>query len=162
MFVRLFALLAIACVSRAFAGGSVVVDDGWVLTFEDDFSYFNASIWTAQDNYTHSTYAFTPGDPFPTELQLYTKDSVYVKDGMLVLQTTFQPDRCATYGRNGRNYTSGWVDSSAARSISGKGFAQTFGRFEMRAKLPPGGTFPSIWPVSGFLFFLSFLLRAEI
>lgn len=59
-------------------------DTGLTLVFEDDFlgDSLNSSIWCVADNYTHSTYSYNGTGPLPSELQLYTKDEVYVENGM--------------------------------------------------------------------------------
>jgi hypothetical protein len=85
------------------------------------------------------------------ELQLYTKDEVFVEDGSLILQTRYRPDVVRSYGHTGKNFTSGWIDSAlvghgSTSPPSHRGFWQTFGRFEWRAKLPPGMTAPDVWP----------------
>jgi len=115
----------------------------WTLTFFDDFDIFNKSIWSPADNFTHSSYNLTKG----CELQLYTKNNVYVQNGNLVLRTKYDPDSAAAYGHNSRNYTSGWVESSSKNYLHPDtvGFSQTFGRWEIRAKLPDP-SFPQIWP----------------
>jgi beta-glucanase (GH16 family) len=64
---------------------------------------------------------------------------VSVEGGSLVLRTKRDPAACAKYGGgNGRNITSGWVDSK------GK-FSQAFGKVVIRAKLPDPGS-AQIWP----------------
>lgn len=66
------------------------------------------------------------------ELQYYVPDEVYVEHGMLRLRS-----RERAYG--GMKYTSGRLDTK------GK-FAPTYGRFEIRAKLPGGrGLWPAHW-----------------
>jgi beta-glucanase (GH16 family) len=110
----------------------------WKLTWSDEFGggSLDSAKWTAADNSTHSwPYAWQPG----SELELYTSDSVVVQNGSLVLRTRRDPAKCASYGgHNGRNITSGWVDSK------GK-FSQAFGRFEIRARLPDPAS-AEIWP----------------
>ena len=163
--------LVLLASGRVGCAAGIVDYDGWTLTFEDDFDALDENVWTPADNFTHSSYYFVPGMPYPTELQLYTRDSAFVENGSLVLETAYRPDVAASYGANGRNFTSGWVDSMAtsvdaltqqrvgrSKSSSGDlsageaaysasaGFSQTYGRFEIRAKLPPGASFPSIWP----------------
>jgi beta-glucanase (GH16 family) len=66
------------------------------------------------------------------ELQYYVPDEVYVENGWLRLRS-----RVRDYGS--MHYTSGRLDTS------GK-FAPTYGRFEIRAKLPGGkGLWPAHW-----------------
>lgn len=66
------------------------------------------------------------------ELQYYVPDEAYLQDGALRLRS-----RVRNYGS--QRYTSGRVDTS------GK-FAPTYGRFEIRARLPGGkGLWPAHW-----------------
>jgi len=125
------------------SGASVT---GWQLAFFDNFDTLNTSVWHVADNFTHSSYEYAEG----SELQLYTKDNVYIEQGKLVLRTTHDPTTASSYGNNSRNYTSGWVESRRgsdrwAPHPPNEGFAQAFGRFEIRARLPDP-TFPQIWP----------------
>ena len=66
------------------------------------------------------------------ELQYYVPDEAYVERGMLRLRS-----RVRSYGE--MKYTSGRV------STDGR-FAPTYGRFEIRARLPGGkGLWPAHW-----------------
>lgn len=66
------------------------------------------------------------------ELQYYVRDEVYLEHGCLRLRS-----RKRDYG--GMHYTSGRVDTSHK-------LAATYGRFEIRAKLPGGkGMWPAYW-----------------
>lgn len=135
---------SLSCVWFVLSHWLCVGVNGWTLTFIDNFDSLNTSVWSAADNFTHSSYPLTP----TAELQLYTRDNVYVEDGKLVLRTKYDPAAAAKYGHNSRNYTSGWVESSSKTYIHPTvkvGFSQTFGRWEIRAKLP-NPKFPQIWP----------------
>lgn len=94
---------------------------GWQLVWADEFDGPNLDIskWDPADK---------PGNT-NNELQYYAPDEVYLEAGDLVLRS-----RQRSYG--GRSYTSGLV-------LTRQLFAQTFGRVEVRAKLP--GT-QGIWP----------------
>ena len=66
------------------------------------------------------------------EQQYYTPEEVFLRDGVLVLRS-----RKRLMG--GRPYTSGLVETKGT-------FAQAYGRFEVRAKLPRGqGIWPAHW-----------------
>ena len=66
------------------------------------------------------------------ELQYYVPDEVYIENGLLRIRS-----RERKYGS--REYTSGRLDTE------GK-FAPTYGRFEIRARLPKGqGLWPAHW-----------------
>eukprot|EP00039_Didymoeca_costata_P014150 m.225519 g.225519 ORF g.225519 m.225519 type:complete len:264 (-) comp15957_c4_seq15:1095-1886(-) len=99
----------------------------WKLTWSDEFDggVINTSNWQVYDNQTHG----------PKELELYTKDEVYVQDGKLILRTQL---RQRMYGTKQYNYTSGWVQSEHL-------FSQQFGRFDVSAHLPDWHC-PGIWP----------------
>lgn len=130
----------------------------WVLTFSEEFdgSTVNASRWRVADGGTH-------GD----ELELYTKDDVFVRDGSVVMRTRYNPTRCVVPQNRSNdgpcglsdghscclppgsapgttrsyNYTSGWLDTEGR-------FSQLYGRFAVRAKLPRVdaiGTWPAHW-----------------
>lgn len=137
----------------------------WQLIFEDEFETLNHTTWAVADNFTH-TWPYSGRD----ELQLYTKDEVFIQNGSLALRTRHRPDVVRKYGNSGKNFTSGWIDSSVggtayhalnevlgitgaaghramdAGRLANRGFSALHGRFEWRAKLPSGATFPTIWP----------------
>ncbi len=97
---------------------------GWTLVWHDEFDgpALDPDKWRVE-------YAALVKNQ---ELQFYTDDEVYIEDGCLVLRS-----RKRDYG--GRAYTSGLVDTQHR-------FAQAFGRFEVRAKLPAGqGIWPAHW-----------------
>jgi len=114
--------------------------DKWDLVFVDDFDTLNSSTWSVADNYSHTT--------VDHELQLYTKDNVYIDNSTLVLRTQYDPNPGGGFYPGARNFTSGWIESSPTpdRILHEykPGFAQAFGRFEIRAKLPTSN--PGIWP----------------
>lgn len=93
------------------------------LTFIDDFvgAKLNGALWT-------------PNLPFPAnsnhfETQTYKLDNIVLRDGVAQLVAK----------RSGQEITSGLLSSFGA-------FAQRYGRFEMRAKLPRGnGLWPAFW-----------------
>lgn len=116
---RAGALLALAGAATA----------AWTIVWEDDFNgpngtAPNASNWNVADN---------PGLSGNKELEYYAPANVYL-DGKsnLVLKSVPQDYK-------GFNYTSGWVDTALK-------FNFTFGKLEVRAKLPTGqGIWPAHW-----------------
>ena len=106
------------------------------LTFDEDFSHFSISPWGPNTRWIahtpwHGDFGDaqfvdpTPGFPFT------------VKDGVLRIE--------ARRGDDG-HWRSGLM---ATNDPSGHGFAQQFGYFEMRAKLPKGpGLWPAFWLVA--------------
>lgn len=100
------------------------VKNGWKLVWSDEFSGNkpDSSKWNVllRETSKHG------------ELQYYVPDEVYVDNGMLHLRS-----RVRKYGS--KEYTSGRIDTR------GK-YAPTYGRFEIRAKLPAGqGLWPAHW-----------------
>jgi beta-glucanase (GH16 family) len=100
------------------------VPPGWKLVWQDDFSgtALSPARWNLliREQSKHG------------ELQYYVPDEVLVEQGLLRLRS-----RQRDYGP--QHFTSGRVDTS------GK-FAPTYGRFEIRAKLPAGqGLWPAHW-----------------
>lgn len=103
---------------------------GWQLVWADEFDAptLDLTKWEPADK---------PADT-NNELQYYTPEDVYPEAGDLVLRSRKRP-----FG--GRSYTSGLVRT---RQL----FAQTYGRVEVRAKLPDTqGLWPAHWllPESG-------------
>lgn len=97
---------------------------GWILVWEDEFEgdEVDTAKWRVEDA------ALVKNE----ELQYYSPDEVYIKNGCLVL-------RSRKKSKGGRTYTSGLVETK------GK-FTQTYGRFEVRAKMPKGkGIWPAHW-----------------
>lgn len=125
-------ILSLILSSVCFAQSDIAVGKraGWYLVWHDEFegSTLDTSKWRAEDA------ALTKNN----ELQYYTPEDVFIKDGMLVL-------RSQARSMGGRQYTSGLVETR------GK-FARQYGRVEVRAQVPRGkGLLPAHWmlPVSG-------------
>jgi beta-glucanase (GH16 family) len=110
--------------AAAFAQGDERASDGWKLVWQDEFSgeQLDAKSWNIllREQSKHN------------ELQYYVPDEAYIENDCLRLRS-----RKRNYGP--QQYTSGRVDTS------GK-FAPTYGRFEIRARLPGGqGLWPAHW-----------------
>ncbi|MFD1674335.1 glycoside hydrolase family 16 protein [Alicyclobacillus fodiniaquatilis] len=76
--------------------------------------------------------------PYSNELQYYSKENVYIRDGKLMIEADHTP-------YNGKDYISGRIDTKGH-------FEFTYGTVVIRAKLPAGkGIFPALWlkPVEG-------------
>lgn len=98
--------------------------DEWRLVWQDEFE--GTALSPAKWN------ALVREDSKHAELQYYVPDEAFVEHGWLRLRS-----RVRDYGS--KRYTSGRVDTS------GK-FAPTYGRFEIRARLPVGkGIWPAHW-----------------
>ena len=98
--------------------------EGWRLVWQDEFNdvRLDNEKWNVllRENSKHN------------ELQYYLLDEVYLEEGNLRMRS-----RVRTYGS--KKYTSGRLDTK------GK-FSPTYGRFEIRAKLPGGkGLWPAHW-----------------
>lgn len=101
----------------------------WIIDWEDNFdgpkgSAPNVSVWIPRT---------MPGLSGNKELEYYLSDSVFL-DGASHVVLMSQPQSYSGY-----NYTSGWMDTEGLWNA-------TFGRFEIRAKLPTGqGIWPAHW-----------------
>lgn len=127
-------ILLVACLSLLFqlgffanhsANAQPDVDpDDWILIWSDEFEgdEIDATKWRVEDA------ALVKNN----EKQYYTPEDVYLEDGRLVL-------RSQKRFMGGRDYTSGLVETKGL-------FTQTYGYFEIRAKLPKGqGIWPAHW-----------------
>jgi beta-glucanase (GH16 family) len=106
---------------------------GWVMTFHDEFdgSALNTNYWI--DSYPHGARTHNNG-----EMEYYAPDGYSINGGNLHLVAT-------NHAQNGEQYTSGMICSYGH-------FAQTYGWFEMRARMPAGkGMWPAFWllPANG-------------
>ena len=109
----------------------------WEMLWSDEFDGENLDLskW--------NTLSWRPGW-VNNELQAYTErdTNIFLESGFLVLQGLIDPGFSGTdYNGNDYNadYTSGRVNTD------GK-FSTTYGRFDIRAKLPKGkGSWPAIW-----------------
>ncbi|MDW3191016.1 MAG: family 16 glycosylhydrolase [Cytophagales bacterium] len=113
--------------------GNVPVGDNYVLVWADEF---DASGAVCNENWHHQTQIPTPGGWFNGEEQHYTDrlDNSFVEDGLLNI--TAKRENFTDQGLT-RSYTSARLNSK---------FAFTYGRVDVRAKLPAGsGTWPAIW-----------------
>ena len=78
------------------------------------------------------------------ELQAYTErdTNIFLENGYLVLQGLIDPGFSGT-DYNGNNYN---ADYTSGRVNTDGKFSTTYGRFDIRAKLPKGkGSWPAIW-----------------
>lgn len=117
-------LLLLAVTPSAQAPKGAAAPAGWRLVWQDEFDgpRLSPAKWNV----------LLREDSKHTELQYYLPDEAYVENGWLRLRS-----RVRDYGS--KHHTSGRVDTS------GK-FAPTYGRFEIRARLPVGqGIWPAHW-----------------
>jgi beta-glucanase (GH16 family) len=110
-------------------------ESGWTLTFHDEFDggQLNTSIWNTLPS---------PDCVINNEKQAYVFDALQVQGGLLTIKIEKRNapygDSCPS-GKKEMNYTSGLISSRG-------NFSQTYGWFEIRAKLPHAdGTWPSFW-----------------
>jgi hypothetical protein len=117
----------------ASAGGNLDLCD-FRRTFAEDFNSLSVSPWGEQGTrwIAHTPYAQDYGDARFTDPR--PGFPFAVKDGILSIE--------ARKGTDGK-WRSGLLASADAKT---KGFAQQYGYFELRAKLPPGeGLWPQFW-----------------
>jgi len=145
-------------------GGQVVA--GMTCSFDDEFtSSLDASKWTVQ---TTAVGGYTTGPT--TEKACYEPSNVSVADGNLQLTAVRQASFTCTKAK------STFTTDLTAGSVSSVGkFAQTYGRFEVRAKIPATSTpglqetlwlwpvndiaYGPVWPESGEIDFAEFYSR---
>jgi len=132
-----FFLLLIGCGggSAGPAAGATPQEQSWTLVWSDDFSGTNGSSPDA----AKWVFDLGGGGWGNNELETYTSrtENAYLQDGVLVIQAR-QEDFTGADGI-ARHYT------SARLKTLGR-FAQTYGRFEARLKLPFGqGLWPAFW-----------------
>ena len=98
----------------------------WTLVWKDEFHHEDSlSNWSLQD---------WPSDK-NGEWQYYSPENVSVEDGFLIIESRKERFK-------GRDYTSGAVTTEEK-------FEFTYGKVEIRAKLPEGqGIFPAFWLVN--------------
>ncbi|GIX03128.1 MAG: hypothetical protein KatS3mg113_0134 [Planctomycetaceae bacterium] len=122
---------------------SHAADQGWKLTWHDEFegTQLDRSKWDfdiGNGFYSYTAHQWISGWG-NDELQYYTRDpeNAWVGDGMLHI-------RVLKESLHGCGYTSARLKT---RGRDGRAlFAQQYGRFEVRAKLPLGqGLWPAIW-----------------
>nr|AIG55869.1 secreted protein [Achlya hypogyna] len=129
-----FALLATALAAKSSSAPVVIQPTSvkWALTFEDNFNTLNLSTWRLSHDCSTNN-----GCVHNNELQVYLANQVSVKSGNLVIEATNAPYTSAAAGT--RQFRSGRIDSLGR-------FAQQYGRFEARIKLPSGrGVWPAFW-----------------
>lgn len=122
-----FLLFILICFSNKSVIGQNLESAGkkeWKLIWQDEFSgkNLNKSKWNVLTRETSKH----------TELQYYIPEEVYTKNGNLVIRSSKRD-----YGS--QHYTSGRLDTKDKLAI-------TYGRFEIRGKLPVGqGMWPAYW-----------------
>ena len=97
---------------------------GWTLVWADEFNgpYLDLAHWTEMER----------KDSYNNELQFYTPENSFVRDGCLVLTALRE-------NMQGKAYTSAMVQTKEK-------FSFLYGRIEARMKLPVGkGIFPALW-----------------
>ena len=109
----------------------------WDLIWSDEFngSSLDDRRWKAYDG--------SYGTPYRNQYYTTRSENVRVEDGKLILEAHEEP-------LNGQDYTSGMVvsnDSARPANTASRGnLAWTYGRFEVRAKVPDiSGMWPAFW-----------------
>lgn len=122
----LFALFLLTCAEQVSAED---VPSEWTLTFEDEFDgpKLDYSRWTPEDPW---------GVERNDELQGYVIQAFEQKDGILQIRCENKP---TFYDGEKRDYRSGMMTTY-------RKFSQTFGKFEIRCRVPHGqGLWPAFW-----------------
>ncbi|OQR84836.1 hypothetical protein ACHHYP_12651, partial [Achlya hypogyna] len=105
----------------------------WQLTFEDNFNTLNTNTWNIYNDCSTGGNACA----WNNELQVYLASQVTVANGTLAIEASNASYTSRNAGT--RQFRSGRMDTSFS-------FAQKYGRFEARIKLPVGqGMWPAFW-----------------
>jgi beta-glucanase (GH16 family) len=142
-----------ACLSGLIALllSTTVANASWQLTFSDEFEgkTLDLSKWKLSDLWSNQTY---PGND---EKQCYVPEGVSQSDGFLLLvaRRSVTPPSACKGAASDRQYTSGMITTAGCNRYETwesckhlRSFAQTYGYFEIRAKLPKGrGFWPAFW-----------------
>lgn len=132
--------LVLMALSLIFPANALAQDDGWHLVWQDEFDVDgipDSTKWTYERGYVRNE-----------ELQWYTPENVFQRDGHLVIEARPADFSCplykegSTHWRNNRpriQWTSGSVKTSGL-------FSFLYGRVEVRARIPVClGAWPAIW-----------------
>lgn len=115
--------------------------NGLELVWSDEFNELDKSVWDFDTDYTRNN-----------ESQCYTNDreeNVRIENGMLVLEARKEKFACEVPTIKGKvyDYTSGAI-RTRKRGAGPVLKDMTFGRYEIRAKIPVArGVWPAIWMV---------------
>ena len=139
--ILLLSIFYMSCDNNTEAGGSdnnePIADSDWTLVWEENFD----SQTLDQNKWNHLKWR--PGW-VNNELQAYTDrdTNLYFEDGNLVIRGLVEPGYYDTdYQNNEYN-----ADYTSARINTAGKYSTTYGRFDVRAKLPKGrGSWPAIW-----------------
>lgn len=123
---RLASAFRAALCAALLAAATAANAPGWVLAWGDEFDEpaVNQSTWNVYANVSEGS----------NQIELYTADNVFVRDGSLVLRTRPQN---VTIGHRRYNVTSGRVDTALKRNVSLSARA----RVEVRARLQNDAAF---------------------
>jgi len=137
----IFSILFFCCVETeqniASNNDSIVSNANWDQIWNDEFNgdELDPSKW--------NKLSWRPGW-VNNELQAYTNrdTNIFLENGFLILQGLIEPGYSGT-DYTGSNYT---ADYTSGRINTDNKFSRTYGRFDIRAKLPKGkGSWPAIW-----------------
>ncbi|MCC5843061.1 MAG: glycoside hydrolase family 16 protein [Verrucomicrobia bacterium] len=109
------------------------VEGNWVLTLDENFDgdTLNGELWTTR---------FPWNGPMPGQLQRYAPENVIVEDGILRIKTEKR------HGHENNNPALGTREFTSGLIQSYDKFAQRYGYFEARMKLPTArGLWPAFW-----------------
>lgn len=143
----IFVLLMLGCSAGVY--GDQIDENCWQLTFSDDFE--SLSLWDSSTNEgTWKTEYIWPRDVIiNNELQYYIDPRLHsltpysVSNGIFSISAIRTPESLRDKVLNSK-YVSGVVTTQ-------KSFSQKYGRFEIRAQVPPGrGLWPAFWLLPSF------------
>jgi beta-glucanase (GH16 family) len=120
----------------------VVAQDSWKLIWSDEFNIdgpYNSGVWTPEKGFVRNH-----------EDQWYQGENAFCQNGCLVIEARREKRENPMYTgmansndwRRNRKY----IEYTSASLTTRRSFSFTFGRMEVRAKIPTaGGAWPAIW-----------------
>lgn len=134
--IGLLALLTLALQGHGLA------QNGWKLIWSDEFNVdgsYNSDVWEPEQGFARNH-----------EAQWYQGDNAFCQDGCLVIEARREKRKNPLYRKDAsqqdwrRNRKN--IEYTSASLTTRKSFSFTYGRMEVKAKIPTsGGAWPAIW-----------------
>ena len=114
-------------------------DSRWRLVWSDEFDgdgLYNNKVWEPERGFVRNH-----------EAQWYQGENAYQKDGCLVIEARRERRANPNYVKGRRDWRNReYIDYTSASLTTRQSFDFTYGRMEVRAKIPTaGGAWPAIW-----------------
>lgn len=122
--------------------GQGLAQNGWKLIWSDEFNVdgsYNSDVWEPEQGFARNH-----------EAQWYQGDNAFCQDGCLVIEARREKRKNPLYRKDAsqqdwrRNRKN--IEYTSASLTTRKSFSFTYGRMEVKAKIPTaGGAWPAIW-----------------